>query len=145
MRIACTVVGDGPQRAAAERTARRLVLPVSFTGRLPLTGIREVFASSDAFAQASVLESFGIAALEARTFGLPVVARVQAGTSEFIHDGVEGLLARDDAGMGDAIALLARDPGVGERIAAHNVAVAPEETWDHACDRATALYADAGA
>lgn len=145
VRIACTVVGDGPQRAAAERAARRLSLPVRFTGRLPLAAIREVFASSDVFAQASVLESFGIAALEARTFGLPVIARAQAGTSEFIHEGVEGLLAADDAGLGDGIALLASDPGLGERIAAHNVAVAPDETWDHACDRATALYAAVGA
>ena len=90
-------------------------MPARFTGRLPLEGIREVFAASDALAQASVLESFGIAALEARTFGLPVVARAQAGTSEFIHEGVEGLLAVDDEALGSALALLARDPALGER------------------------------
>ena len=140
-----TIIGDGPQRAAVERTARRLGLPVRFTGRLPLEGIREVFSTCDAFAQASVLESFGIAALEARTFGLPVVARSQAGTSEFIHDGVEGLLAVDDAGLGDALALLGRDPALGERISGHNVSVPPKETWSYACDRASALYAAAGA
>ena len=96
VRIEPTIIGDGPQRGATERTARRLGVPARFTGRLPLEGIREVFATADAFGQASVLESFGIAALEARTFGLPVVARVQAGTSEFIHDGIEGLLAELD-------------------------------------------------
>ena len=140
-----TIIGDGPQRSAVERTARRLGVPARFTGRLPLDGIREVFAASDAFAQASVLESFGIAALEARAFGLPVVARAQAGTSEFIHEGVEGLLAVDDEGLGSALALLARDPAVGERLAVHNVAVPPEQTWDFACDRARALYGAAGA
>ena len=143
--IDMTVIGDGPQRGAVERTARRLGVPVRFTGRLPLEGIREVFATSDAFAQASVLESFGIAALEARTFGLPVVARAESGTSEFIHEGVEGLLAVDDEGLGSALALLGRDPALGERLAAHNVAVPPEQTWDHACDRARALYAAVGA
>ena len=145
VRIETTIIGDGPQRGAVERTARRLDVPTRFTGRLPLEGIREVFATCDVFAQASVLESFGIAALEARTFGLPVVARAQAGTSEFIHDGVEGLLAVDDAGLGDALALLGRDPSLGERIWAHNVSVPPEQTWDHACERASALYAAAGA
>ena len=145
MRIEMSIIGDGPQRAAVERRARTLGVPARFLGRLPLESIREVFGASDAFAQASVLESFGIAALEARSFGLPVVARAQAGTREFIHDGVEGLLAGDDAGLGSALALLARDPALGERIAAHNVAVAPEETWDFACDRARALYAAAGA
>ena len=143
--IDMTIIGDGPQRGAVERTAHRLGVPARFTGRLPLEGIREVYSVSDAFAQASVLESFGIAALEARTFGLPVVARAQAGTSEFIHEGVEGLLAVDDAGLGSALALLARDPALGERLAAHNVAVPPEQTWDFACDRARALYAAAGA
>ena len=145
VRIESTIIGDGPQRGATERTARRLSVPARFTGRLPLEGIREVFAASDAFAQASVLESFGIAALEARTFGLPVVARAQAGTSEFIHDGVEGLLAVDDAGLGDALALLGRDPALGERFAAHNVATPPAQTWAYACDRASELYAAAGA
>jgi phosphatidylinositol alpha 1,6-mannosyltransferase len=145
VRIETTIIGDGPQRGAAERAARRLDVPARFTGRLPPAGIRDIFAASDAFVQASVLESFGIAALEARSFGLPVVARAQAGTSEFIHDGVEGLLADDDAGIADAMALLGRDPAVGERIAAYNVSVPPEQTWAHACDRASALYATAGA
>lgn len=145
VRVETTIVGDGPQRGAVARTAGRLDVPARFTGRLPLERIREVFAGSDVFAQASVLESFGIAALEARTFGLPVIARAQAGTSEFIHDGIEGLLAVDDGGLADALALLGRDPALGERIAAHNVTVPPEQTWDHACDRASALYAAVGA
>jgi glycosyltransferase involved in cell wall biosynthesis len=145
MRVEATIIGDGPQRSIIERQARRLGVPARFTGRLPLEGIRDVFAASDVFAQASVLESFGIAALEARTFGLPVVARAQAGTSEFIHDGIDGLLAVDDPGLGDALALLARDPALGERIAAHNVSVPPEQTWGHACDRASELYVAAGA
>jgi glycosyltransferase involved in cell wall biosynthesis len=144
-RIEATIIGDGPQRALVERTARRLGIDVTFTGRLDGSGIREVFARSDAFVQASVRESFGIAALEARAAGLPVIARAQAGTAEFIRDGIEGLLAVDDASLASAIALLARDPGLGERLAAHNVSAPVEQTWDYVCARASALYADAGA
>ncbi|MGA0011091.1 MAG: glycosyltransferase family 4 protein [Candidatus Nanopelagicales bacterium] len=144
-RIEATIIGDGPQRALVERTARRLAIDVTFTGRLDGSGIREVFARSDAFVQASVRESFGIAALEARAAGLPVIARAQAGTAEFIRDGIEGLLAVDDASLASAIALLARDPGLGERLAAHNVSAPVEQTWDYVCARASALYADAGA
>lgn len=145
VRVETTIIGDGPHRSRLERAAGRLDVPARFTGRLSAEGIREAFTDADVFAQASVMESFGIAALEARTFGLPVIARAQAGTGEFIHDGVEGLLAIDDEGLGAALALLGRDPGLGERIAAHNVAEPPEQTWDYACDRARALYAAAGA
>ena len=145
MRISLAVIGDGPQRGAAERAARRLGIDARFLGRLAPETIRVYFAAADAYAQASILESFGIAALEARTFGLPVVARSQSGTSDFIHDGVEGLLADDDHGLAAALAELGRDPALGESIAAHNVEVPPGQTWDHACARASELYTAAGA
>jgi glycosyltransferase involved in cell wall biosynthesis len=144
IRIEATIIGDGPQRALAERTARRLGIDVTFTGRLDGHGIREVFARSDAFAQASVRESFGIAALEARAAGLPVIARTQAGTAEFIRDAVEGLLADDDASLASGIARLAADAPLGNRIAAHNVAAPVEQTWEAVCSRAEALYVEAG-
>ena len=69
---------------------------VRFTGRLDPDGIREVFAESDVYLQPSVKESFGLAALEGRSAGLPVVARSQTGTTQFVQDGVQGLLADDD-------------------------------------------------
>ena len=143
--VSLAVIGDGPQRGGVERVARRLGVDARFLGRLAPETIRVYFAASDAFAQASTLESFGIAALEARTFGLPVVTRSQSGSSEFIHDGVEGLLADDDQGLAAALAALGRDPTLGESIAAHNVEVPPHQTWDHACIRASELYATAGA
>jgi phosphatidylinositol alpha 1,6-mannosyltransferase len=140
-----TIVGDGPLRTHIEHVARRERLDVRFTGRLDPDGIRAVFARSDAFVQASVRESFGIAALEARTWGLPVIARTQSGTSEFVRDGVEGLLAPDDAGLGDAMARLGRDPSLGERISAYNVMHEPDQTWPRVRAEAQRLYVAAGA
>ena len=145
VRVSACLIGDGPERARAERLARRLGLDVDFAGRLPSAAIRERFAEADVFAQASVRESFGIAALEARAFGLPVVARSQTGTGEFVADGVNGLLAADDAGLAAALASLGRDPALLARMRAYNRSHEPEQTWSHVCARARTFYLQAGA
>jgi glycosyltransferase involved in cell wall biosynthesis len=95
--------------------------------------------------QPSVKESFGLAALEARTAGLPVVARSQTGTSQFIRDGVEGLLADDDAGMAAAVVRLGQDRGLLARLAQNNASVPPEDSWTNVLDLVRAAYASAGA
>ena len=138
--ISLTVIGDGPERARAEWLARRLGLDARFTGRLSREGIRERFADADAFVQASVRESFGIAALEARTFGLPVVARSQTGTGEFVENGVNGLLAPDDPGLSGALVALARDPGLAERMRHTNTETLPPQTWDRVLVEAAGFY-----
>ena len=140
-----TIIGDGPERSRAERLAHRLGLDADFTGRLTRDEIRERFGASDAFVQASVRESFGIAALEARTFGLPVIARSQAGTGEFVADGVNGLLADDDAGLGQAVARLGQDPELIARMTAYNRTHEPEQTWPRVVGMARDLYLAAGA
>ncbi|MGI9197066.1 MAG: glycosyltransferase, partial [Candidatus Nanopelagicales bacterium] len=145
VRVQACLIGDGPERSRAERLAGRLGLDIDFAGRLAREGITERFAQADVFAQASVRESFGIAALEARTFGLPVVARSQTGTGEFIADGVNGLLAGDDAALADALALLGRDPGLLARMRSFNETHPPDQDWTSVCDRAQAFYRQAGA
>ena len=112
---------------------------MSFLGRLDRAEILEVFANTDLFLQPSVKESFGLAALEARSAGLPIIARSQTGTTQFVHDGVEGLLADSDAGMAQAIMRVARDRALLDRIAAHNESTPPDDTWP----RLLALVLDA--
>ena len=67
---------------------------VELVGRLTRDEIRELFSSADIFVAPANLESFGIAALEARCAGLPVVAKARTGIREFVEHGREGLLAR---------------------------------------------------
>lgn len=145
--LTATLIGDGPERGRAEKYVHEngLAETISFTGRLDRQGILGVFAESDAYLQPSVRESFGLAALEARSAGLPVVARSQTGTTEFVHDGVEGLLADDDAGLAHALVTLGRDRALLERIAQHNRTTPPDQAWPHVLDVVRSAYARAGA
>jgi glycosyltransferase involved in cell wall biosynthesis len=131
VRLTATVVGDGPERTRVERFVAQHGLHdrVDLPGRLTHEQILAAFAHADVFVQPSVKESFGLAALEARTAGLPVVAREQTGITEFVTDGVEGLLAHDDAGLALALVRLGRDPALRSRMAAHNREVPPAQTW----------------
>ena len=144
-RIHLRLIGDGPERSRAESFVQQQGLSdlVSFAGRLDHAGIREIFAMSDAYVQPSVKESFGIAALEARAAGLPVIARSQTGTTQFIRDHQEGLLAETDSGMASAIASLAADRALLAQLGEHNRTIAPEQSWPLVLARVDEAYAHA--
>ena len=88
---------------------------VRLTGQLDQPAIRAVFDDADLYLSPATLESFGIAALEARCAGLPVIAFAGTGVSDFIEHGRNGLLVGSDAEMVEAITRLvaSRRPGTG--------------------------------
>lgn len=116
------VVGEGPQRKRLEGLIRErgLAESVTLAGRKSSSDIRTLMAGSDFFVQPSVHESFGIAALEARTAGLPVIVREGTGTAEFIRSGIEGVQVRNDDCLVRAIHTLASDQDLRKMIANHN-------------------------
>jgi glycosyltransferase involved in cell wall biosynthesis len=140
-----TVIGDGPARRRVESVvaARGLRGVVELSGRLTRQEVRAAYADADVFLAPAELEAFGIAALEARTAGLVVVARRGTGIEEFVVDGTDGLLVADDAEMTEAIVHLARDGRLLPGILAHNRAVRPAFGWDRVLTAADAEYARA--
>lgn len=143
--LRAVIVGDGPLREHMADYLREHHMDgwVSLPGRLERDDIREIFSHSDLYVAPAELESFGIAALEARAAGLPVVASRHGGVGEFIHDGREGFLAASDDEMVHALTALAVDRHTRERIAAHNRAVPPSVSWASVLGRAETLYAAA--
>jgi len=143
-KVPAVLIGDGPDRHRIERAlAKRNMSWVRCVGWQDHNQIRQHYARADIFISPSRLESFGIAALEARTFGLPVVALASSGVNEFITDRVEGLLVDDDAGLAHALAELATDTPLRNMISAHNRTVKPPFGWDAIVAQARSCYQDA--
>jgi N-acetyl-alpha-D-glucosaminyl L-malate synthase BshA len=86
------LVGDGPDRSAAEWLAHDLGIQakVHFMGKQDR--VNELLPLADILLMPSELESFGLAALEAMACKVPSVATRVGGVPELIDDGVTGLL-----------------------------------------------------
>jgi glycosyltransferase involved in cell wall biosynthesis len=116
---------------------------VELPGRLSRGEIRTVFEHGDLFVAPATLESFGIAALEARCSGLPVLARAGSGVGAFVVDGQDGLLAASDGDMVRALVRLAGDPAERERMAMYCRQVPADLGWRSVLRRTEAAYAAA--
>ncbi len=84
------MVGDGPDRAAAESYARskKLQLQIKWVGNS--TEVDRILCFADLFLLPSEQESFGLAALEAMANRTPVVSTNTGGLPEVNQDGFSG-------------------------------------------------------
>jgi N-acetyl-alpha-D-glucosaminyl L-malate synthase BshA len=106
------MIGDGPDRPAAEEEARMLGVAesVSFLGKLDQ--IAPLLAAADLFLLPTQSESFGLSALEALASGVPVIGSNAGGLPEVVRDGVTGVLCGvgDVAGMAAASLEILQNP-----------------------------------
>lgn len=101
------MIGDGPERQAAEILARsKCNTDVMFLGKQE--AVEELLAVSDLFLMPSETESFGLAALEAMACEVPVISSNAGGIPEVNIDGVTGftLPVGDVNAMADKAILL---------------------------------------
>lgn len=144
--LRATIVGEGPWRRLMEHHLRsRGPGWVELPGRVTKDELRALHHGADIYLTTALLEAFGIAALEARAAGLPVVARRGTGADDFVRDGVDGLLADSDPSLAGALAHLAADDGLRGRMRAHLLATAPTQDWPGVVDATLAEYRRAGA
>ncbi len=112
------MVGDGPEKDAAIEQVRRLGLrdKVKFVGKQD--DIEYYMSCADAFLFPSEYESFGLAALEAMSCELPVIASNGGGLREVMIHGETGFLA--DVGDVEQMARhtldVIRNPDLGRKI-----------------------------
>ncbi len=142
LQLRVVIIGDGPERPQLEKYLRTndLSETVDLVGRRTRDEIRDYFARSDVFVAPANLESFGIAALEARCAGLPVVAKAHTGISEFVTHEKEGLLAASDADMVHQLNRIVRDADLRRTISAHNRSTPSPVDWSVVVARNVAAY-----
>jgi len=140
-----TIVGDGPERTGLSRMIARYGLRdrVTLAGRRSRAEIRTLLGASDVFVLPTVRESFGIAALEARCAGVPVVAMRASGVAELIEHGREGFLADSDVELVDCVAALIAHPDRRLAIAEHNRSTSPPFDWPRVVDAHVSVYHEA--
>jgi len=87
------LIGDGPDRSECERLSRELNLQddVIFLGKQD--GLEEILTCGDIFLMPSQSESFGLAALEAMSCGLPVISSSVGGLPELNMHNQTGFIA----------------------------------------------------
>lgn len=147
--VRCTLVGDGPDRAALEEQVERAGLGgrVGITGRVARPDVVAVLEEADVLVAPSVPSSDGrreglpVVVLEAMAVGVPVVASRLSGIPEAVEHEVTGLLVPpgDAAAIAAAIGRTLDDPGAAaerveraaEHVAAHfSIAVSARRLVD---------------
>lgn len=118
--VSYLIAGEGPERAALESLAGDLGVAarVRFAGRLSDDDLAAAYAAADAFVLTSRdlgdggVEGFGIAILEAGSFGVPAIASGSGGIPDALLDGETGLLVDPDdiAGLTRVLHALLSDP-----------------------------------
>ena len=87
------MVGDGPEKVVAESLCNKLGISdkVIFFGNS--NEIDKILSFTDLFLLPSETESFGLAALEAMAWGVPVISSNTGGLPEVNFDGISGYLS----------------------------------------------------
>ncbi len=140
------MVGDGPDRDAAEEEARTHGVEgsVSFLGKIG--NIAPLLASADLFLLPSQSESFGLSALEALASGVPVIGTNAGGLPEVVRDGVTGVLCGvgDVDGMAAGAVRILSDRNLWNRMSVAAAADARDRfSRDAVVEQYEALYAQA--
>jgi len=123
----CTVIGEGPLRAAleAQTHAHGLDGRIEWVGALPQEAVQAALRDAAIFALPCQVAADGnrdgipVALMEAMANGCTVVTTAVSGIPELVEDDVNGLVVaeRDAAGLADALQRLLGDSPLRRRLA----------------------------
>jgi glycosyltransferase involved in cell wall biosynthesis len=142
LRVRLRIAGDGPLRDSLARRIARLGVGdrIELLGQVPRQRVAELLSEADLFLMPSRLESFGIAALEARIAGVPVLALRQSGAVDFLAADRDSLLAANDREFIAALIRFAGDAPLRQRLVAGSSEPLTGYAWADVVARCEAAY-----
>jgi glycosyltransferase involved in cell wall biosynthesis len=133
------IAGEGPERAALVALTRELGIDhrVVLLGELDEARLIHEYAHCAAVYFGARAEDYGLVTLEAFSSSKAVVTCTDSGgPAELVEDGVTGFVAEPTvAAVGEALARLAGEARLAERMGTAAAQVAARHSWDDAVER----------
>jgi L-malate glycosyltransferase len=138
-----TIAGTGSEEPRLRQIAGASS-GVTFVGRVAPAAMPELYAASDVFLNASVVDNQPLSLLEAFASGLPVVTTATGGIASMVRDGDSGLIVAplDPAAMATAVLALLCDPQRAQRMTWAARQVAERHGWSSVRDLWADVYAE---
>ncbi len=136
------IIGHGVQMKKVKQEIHKLKIEeqVELMGYLSRAEIKKIFQKTDIFVSPTLKESFGIAVLEARCAGLPIVAMNYGGVKDFIKSGQEGFLAKSDKEYIDYIVELIDHEKLRKKMAEHARENTDDFSWKKIIENHLLVY-----
>ena len=109
----------------------------------PRKDVEFYYAAADAYAGPSLEDAFALPVAEAMACGLPVIVSREAGSSEIITHGVDGLILEDptdSAGLAEMIRRLYEDAEFRRRLGERAAETARQYTWERNGRELTSIF-----
>ncbi len=131
--------GDMEKKIVHKSAKYRLGNKFLFTGFLKGSHVDEMFAASDVYVMSSVSEPFGIAPLEAMSYGLATIISKQSGVAEVIQNAVK-VDFWDVELLADEIIKLIENPDIRTELGEKGRQEVELIKWDRACEEIIQVY-----
>lgn len=138
------IVGAGPELSPLRREVRRLQLEdrVAFLGQLPPDEVARQREEASVVVVPSLYEPFGIVALEAMAWGVPLVASAVGGLQEFTEGAALLVPPGDPDALTAALHRLLSDDGLQRDLSRKGMDRVSQYSWDAAAERTASVYGE---